>query len=275
MSLKAWVQRHPIISYFVMTYIISWGGAFLVVAPTLLHGKPIPQLDGLLMFPVLLLGPSIAGITLTLLTEGRPGLRALFGRMRHWRVGGQWYAVILLPPALITGVLFTLRALVSPVFSPHLMIFGLFYGVVPGFLEEIGWTGYVFPKLQTRHNSLTASLILGVLWGMWHLPVIDFLGAAWPHGAYWVPYAVAFVVAMTAIRVLIGWVYTNTQSLLLAQLIHVSSTASLVIFSPVPISPAQEAFWYGGYALLLWLVVALVITIYGRRLVRGALPAVA
>jgi uncharacterized protein len=125
-----------------------------------------------------------------------------------------------------------------------------------------------------RYGPFRGSLLLGVLWGLWHLPVIDYLGAAYPHGAYWLPYALAFIVAMTAMRVLIAWVYTSTTSVLLAQLLHVSSTASLVVLGPSPISPAQEALWYAVYALVLWGIVAVVLAIYGNQLVRQPVPVV-
>lgn len=268
MNIKAFIQRHPIITYFGMTYIISWIGAFLVVAPKLIHGEAIPRIDGLLMFPVLLLGPSIAGIALTGIVDGRSGLRNLFARMRRWRVGVRWYAVVLIPPALILIVLFSLSTLLSPVFTPHLNPLGILYGLVPGFLEEIGWMGYVFPKMQLKRSALSAGLLLGVLWGLWHLPVIDFLGAASPHGVYWLPYALAFIAAMMAMRVLIVWAYSNTDSVLLAQLMHASSTAFLVVLSPLSVSPAQEALWYAVYAAVLWVAVALVVIRYGKHFVR-------
>ncbi len=273
MNIKALIRHHPIISYFTMTYLISWGGAFLVVAPTLLRGESIPQLDGLLMFPVLLLGPSITGITLTAIVDGKSGLRNLFARMGRWRVGAQWYAALLLPPALIMAVLLALRSLLSPVFTPQLFLNGIFYGLVPGFIEEIGWTGYAFPKMQAQRSTLSASLVLGVLWGLWHLPVIDFLGAAWPHGRYWPLFALSFVVAMTAMRVLLAWVYSNTQSVLLTQLLHACSTASLVVLGPAHVTPAQEALWYGCYAVVLWVAVAVIVTLYSKRLVRQPMQA--
>jgi membrane protease YdiL (CAAX protease family) len=262
------IRGHPILAYFIATYVISWGGAFLVVAPKLVHGQAVPQMSGLLMFPVLLLGPSIAGIALTALVDGRQGLRSLFARMVHWQLRGGWYLPLLIPPVAVLAVLLTLRTLLSPTFSPHLFPLGILFGLVPGFVEEIGWSGYVYPKMQVRYGSLRGSLLLGVLWGLWHLPVIDFLGAAYPHGSYWVPYALAFIVAMTAMRVLIAWVYTNTTSVLLAQLLHASSTASLVVLGPSPVSPAQEALWYAVYALALWGIVAVVVAIYGSQLVR-------
>ncbi len=71
---------------------------------------------------------------------------------------------------------------------------------------------------------------------------------------------------MTAMRVLIAWIYFNTNSVLLAQLLHASSTGSLVIFSPPRVSAAQESLWYAVYAVALWLIVAIVVATFGRRL---------
>ncbi|GCE24496.1 CPBP family glutamic-type intramembrane protease [Dictyobacter kobayashii] len=250
-----------------MTYTISWLGALLVVLPTVIQGRAITQINGLLMFPVLLLGPSVTGIVLTGMLDGREGLRELFSRIGHWRVNVRWYAAILIPPVLVLAVLFSLHALLSSSFSPHLNPKGILYGIVPGFLEEIGWMGFAFPRMQRGRSVLSAGLLLGLLWGIWHLPVIDFLGAAYPHGMFWLSFALSFIVAMMAIRLLIVWVYSHTQSILLAQLIHISSTGSLVVFSPLFITPAQEALWYGIYAGTLWLAVALIIVCDSKHLV--------
>jgi len=119
--------------------------------------------------------------------------------------------------------------------------------------------------MQLKSNALAAALVLGLLWGFWHLPVITFLGAATPHGAYWAPFFLAFVFAMTAMRVLIAWLYVNTKSVFLAQLMHVSSTGALVIFSP-PVSPKLEAAWYAVYGCALWLVVGMIAVSRGREL---------
>src|SRR5262245_53590476 len=107
-----------------------------------------------------------------------------------------------------------------------------------------------------------------MLWGLWHLPVVDSLGAAAPHRAYWLPFFLAFIAVVAAIRVLIVWVYSNTQSLLLAQLMHASSTGSLVILSPARVSPSQEALWYTFYAAVLWIAVALIVKLFGSNLIR-------
>jgi membrane protease YdiL (CAAX protease family) len=164
-------------------------------------------------------------------------------------------------------VLLIFRTLISPVFAPKFFALGILFAL-PAFLEEVGWMGYVFPKMQAKHSALAAGIVLGVLWGLWHAPVVDYLGAAVPHGAYWLPFFLSFVAIVAAMRVLIVWVYSNTGSLLLAQLMHVSMTASLVVFDPVQVSPAQEALWYWAYAAVLWIVVAVVAARYGKCLVR-------
>jgi CAAX protease family protein len=91
------------------------------------------------------------------------------------------------------------------------------------------------------------------------LPVVKYLGAATPHGAYWLPFFLAFTLDMTAMRVLIGWLYTHTRSVLLAQLMHVSSTGSLVVFSAPRVTAGQEVFWYVAYGIALWIVIAVVV----------------
>jgi hypothetical protein len=120
--------------------------------------------------------------------------------------------------------------------------------------------------MQTRLGTLQAGVLLGLLWSAWHLPVIDFLGAASPHGTYLPLFFLSFATAMTAMRVLIGWIYQNTQSVLLAQFMHISSTGALVVFGPFQMTPAQETVWYFTYGVGLWIVVAALVAWFGRAL---------
>jgi len=260
------IARHPVVAYFLATFTISWSGAFCVAAPYILRHQTIPKLAGILMFPVMLLGPSLSSLTLTRLTDGPAGLRDLFARMRRFRFPARWYTTLLIPPAAIFATLLLLRTFLSPVFTPGFFLVGTFFGIPAGFFEEIGWSGFAFPRMSRTMNPLSAGLLLGLLWGLWHLPVIDFLGAASPHRRYLVPYFFAFIAAMSAMRVLIGWAYTNTGSVLLCQLLHISSTGALVVFSPPRVSSAQEAFWYFSYAILLWIFVAIVAASWRRGL---------
>jgi membrane protease YdiL (CAAX protease family) len=252
----SWPRRHAVVCYFGLTFFISWLGAFLVAAPHLLRRQPLPNLTGILMFPAMLVGPSLSGILLTRLFDGPTGLRDLFSRMRRFRFPARWYAALLIPPIFVLGILLLLKTFVSPVYSPNRFWLGLAFGIPAGFFEEIGWTGFAFPKMSLNLPPLRAAILLGLLWGLWHIPVINFLGTAVPHGSYWLHFFVAFTAAMTAMRVLISWSYAHTKSIPLAQLMHACSTGSLVVFSPPAASAPQEAFWYATYAAALWLLVA-------------------
>jgi len=263
--LWAFVARHQVTLYFAATFAISWVGALSVATPALLHRDPLPKMVGLMMFPIMLLGPCLTGITLTRMIGGRSGLNELFSQMWRIRVG-LWYAGLLIPPSLILIVLLCLKSFVSPIYAPNRFFIGIAFGVLAGFLEEIGWMGFAFRALSGGRSELSAAVLIGLLWGFWHLPVIDFLGTATPHGSYLLSYFLAFIAVMTAMRVLIAWLYANTTSIFLTQLMHVSSTGWLVAFSPIAVTARQEAIWYGVYAGVLWVVVALVVFKNGVRL---------
>jgi len=261
------LRRRPALTYFLLTFAISWLGALIVAAPYLLLDESLPKLAGIIMFPVMLLGPSIAGLVLQTAIHGASGLRALFARMRS--VGPRrWLLTIAIPPALIFAVLCCLSTVVSPAFTPNHFFIGVSFGCVAGFLEEIGWTGFAFPALRSGGRSaFAASIPLGLLWSAWHIPAVDFLGAVTPHGAAWPLFFAGFTLVLTALRVIICWICVNTESVLMAQLLHGSSTGALVAFSPPGVSATQEAYWYGLYGLLLWIVAAVIVARTGPSLV--------
>jgi membrane protease YdiL (CAAX protease family) len=270
MNARAWIQRHAVATFFGLSFLISYGGFVLLVVPKLLVGQSMQPGDAeFILFPIIVIGVCLTGIALTAIVYGRQGLRDLRARQSRWRVAPRWYAAALfIPPLLILAILLTLRSLLSPIYTPNAFWIGFFFGLVPGFLEEIGWTGFALPSLRAEHGALTSALWLGLLWGLWHAPVVDYLGAAAPHGPLWFPFFLSFVALISAMRVLMVWIYTNTNSLLLTQIMHVSSTASLVVLDPSPLTPAQETLWYALYAALLWIVVAFIILRYGSNLIR-------
>ena len=267
-----WIKRHSIPVYFVLTFGLSWVGALLVVVPYLLHKTPIPQLAGLLIFPAMLLGPFVSGLVMAGITNGRAGVRAIFSKMNPARVEPRWYAVVILPPVLVLWVLNLMAWLVSPEFRPNHFWLGVAFGMPAGLFEEIGWSGFAFPEM--RRNGMApffASILLGICWAFWHLPAINYLGASTPHGHYWWHFFLAFGLAMTALRGLMGWLYENTHSVLLIQLMHMSSTGALVVFSP-PVNPLRESLWYAAYGVALWLAVLAVFVSRGKHRADQNLP---
>lgn len=269
MNIKASIQRHPVATYFFLAYMISWVGSFAAGGPRFIRGEAFQPMDSMVVGLLMLAGPSLAGITLTYLVDGRSGLRDLFSRMGKWRVGARWYvAALLIPPVLIVAVLLVLAVLVSPNFAPNFFPLGILLGLMAGFVEEIGWMGYAFPKMQLKHGTLPATILLGVLHGTWHL-MAGYLGEYWAYGVYWLPRFLAmWIVAMTAMRVLQVWVYSHTRSVWMIQLMHASSSGFLLVLGPSPISPANETLWFAVYAAVLWVVVAIVVRRYGKDLVR-------
>jgi uncharacterized protein len=269
---RNWWVRLGVPVYFVATFAISWAGAFAVAAPHLLRHESVPKFAGLMMFPAMLLGPFLSGIGLTYLIDGRSGLRELSTRIFSLRFRKRWFGALLLPPILILLTLLGLRVLVSPVYTPNVFVLGIAFGLPAGVFEEIGWTGFALPKMRWPNSALGRAVLLGVVWSAWHIPVIDYLGTATPHGAYWVEYFLAFAAAMTAMRVVIACVYANTGSVLLAQMLHACSTSALVVLSPSRVSAVQEATWYAAYAAVLWIAIGVVAASYGRGLVGEEQP---
>jgi membrane protease YdiL (CAAX protease family) len=194
--------------------------------------------------------------------------------MRRFRIRPAYYAILLVPPASVLVTLTALRLLQGPAFTPGFQAFGLPIGIVAGFFEEIGWTGYAYPRMRVKFGPAAGAVLLGVAWGLWHLPVADSLGAATPHGPAWPAFFAAFVALVAAVRCLICWVYSKTGSVLIAQMLHASFTGTLILFSAPHVSPWQEAGWYAVYAALLWTGIAVAALLWratsAGRITRGS-----
>jgi membrane protease YdiL (CAAX protease family) len=161
---------------------------------------------------------------LTAIVLGRGVLRKLLSRLLIWRVNPLWYLGVVLGPVALAGGTVALNALLGrPALSfgiPSLLglVIMLAIFIFPGSAlgEEIGWRGYVLPRLQTRMSALSAALLLAPIWALWHLPL-------WLTGAPGrTPLIYAgFVVSAFATSVLLTWVYNSTGgSLLLVVLLH-------------------------------------------------------
>jgi len=226
-GIKGFIHRHPAASYFALTFAISWGGILMIVGPAGIRGTK-EEFESLLPLwvPMLVLGPSVAGILLTGLLAGRPGLRDFRSRLLRWRVRGRWYATALLTaPLYFTAAGLALSAF-SPAFLPGvlvaddkaaLLLRGMVVAVSAGFFEELGWTGFAVPALRRRHGAVTTGLVVGVLWGVWHFLPKIWGAAAFDLLAYMPADLSCAVVGLTGFRILMVWVYERTGSLLVAE----------------------------------------------------------
>jgi len=270
-TITPWLHRHPVVGYLALAYGLSWGGILIVLAASGFDLKDLQPLDTALIFVAMLLGPSVGGLVMLARLEGRAGLRELASSLVRWRVGGIWYAVALLTmPVALLAVLWPLSAILDPAYAPRFQWPLFAVGLVAGSFEEIGWTGFVTPRLLARGRVFRAGLSLGLVWALWHV-MVDFrqnfttMGVAWP-----LEFAVFYLAALTAYRVLMTWLYANTRSLLLAVLMHASYTGWLLVLYPAT-SFQQGLIWQMAFAAALWLGVAVVMTRFVPR-ERAALP---
>ena len=264
MTPKLWLSLHPLLGYFAAVYGISWGGILIVMGAQGFDLALLRPMDTGIIFVAMLLGPSVAGLAMTALLEGRAGLRQLRVSFMRWRVGEQWYAIALLTmPLLLLAVLWPLSAFVDAAFAPRFQWQLFAIGLIAGCFEEIGWTGFATPRLLARQRLFMAGLSLGLVWSLWHL-LVDFRQNFSTLGTVWLlEFAVFYVAALTAYRLLMTWVYANTQSLLLAILMHASYTGWLFVLYPTT-SFAQSLVWQTAFAASLWVVVAVLTSGHAR-----------
>ncbi|HYN61319.1 MAG TPA: CPBP family glutamic-type intramembrane protease [Rubrivivax sp.] len=260
MKIEPWIRRHPVCSFFALAFGISWGGILVVTATTGFDLLELRPLDTGLIFVFMLLGPSTSGLALTALLDGRAGLRRLLARTTHWRLGLRWYGFALMTmPLLLLAILWPLGVFLDPAYSPRFQWHLFAIGFIAGSFEEVGWTGFATPRLLQRQRLFLAGLWLGLLWALWHV-LVDFRQNSSAMGALWLlEFAVLYVGALSAYRVLMTWVYANTLSLLLAVLMHASYTGWLLTLYPAT-SLEQGLVWQTAFALALWVVVAVVMT---------------
>jgi membrane protease YdiL (CAAX protease family) len=265
------IKRHSVVSYYVLTFAVSWSAILWVI---LSRGIPATKDEMQAVLPVaivaMLLGPAAAGLVMIGLVDGRPGFRELGARLRKWRLGVGWYmmAALLIPTSVLAVSL--ALSLFSPVYVPGILqtddwasrlMMGVLSGVIVGICEELGWTGFVTPKLRRRYSILGTGLVMGVLWGAWHLASHVVLAS----GAYAAPLSQMTYIAarglscllgqLLPIRVLIVWLHDRTGSLPLAMLMHWGYTASAIIFEPLAIAGVPLLINDAASALTMWVIV--------------------
>jgi len=266
-------KRHPMWAYLFIAYAFSWTfyGILLLTTPPGVMQQGITT-----RFIVLAMlggfGPSVAGVLTIAVTEGKPGLHDLFNRIRNLRVGTGWFLVALLfTPIVAFAVLAVERILGMPTAGINAMMATLPLSIIwPLFAalgEEFGWRGFYLPSLQKRYSALTSSMIVGVAWGLWHVPTI-FL--AYRQFGVWVVLSyvlVVHIVAITAQSLAMTWVHNNTrQSLLMMIVFHYSLTGGAMFVFPLELSVVEGLQHQFVYAVSYWLAAGLLIVKFGPNL---------
>ena len=189
---------------------------------------------------------------MTGVTEGRAGVHRFLRRLVLWRVGIGWYLFVLvgIPAILVLSVIVLPGALASfqglATLAPLTLLFLAVYGFfLSGPLaEEPGWRGFALPRLQALHGPLIGSLILGVLWALWHLPLFFT-----PWNELTTFNLVVYVLATSCLTIIYTWAFNNTKgSVFIAILLHWSFDLSTLIVAPL--FPAPVVLKYGLLVIL-------------------------
>lgn len=251
--------------FIVLTFITTWLLWWLVIRAS---GPDVPvwlSLGG----PVFLIGvfaPGLTAVALTAWDGGRESVRSLLGRMLRWRVGLRFYAfALLLMPLTKLAVAILHRVLTGtwPPFGethPAVLVIATILSTIGQAGEELGWRGYLLPRLTERTGLAVASLIVGVIWAAWHLPLFFAPGADTYHRSF-----PLFTLQVVAYSVALAWLYWRTDgSLLLTMFMHaaLNNTKDIVPSGAVQaggVFTIHAPLVSGLTVLLLWLVVALLL----------------
>lgn len=213
-------------TFFVLTFVIGWGAGILM---TIFQG-PVETVFGPIGYtnPVFVLvvhSPAIAAITLVLRHHGLAGLRAFARRLTLWRMPAAWWAFLLLVPVVFYAGAAISGSLGEPfAFSPWFDVLpALALTLVIGPVEELGWRGVALPLLQRRLAPLWSALIVGTVWGIWHLPAFLLSGtrqSAWAVGP--------FLLGIVALSVIVTPMFNASGgSLLVPALLHFQMNADI------------------------------------------------
>lgn len=215
-----------------------------------LLAKDLGWIDGTLppgLQVVGILSPGIAALRIRLYKDGVDGVRGVLGGLTAWRFGRVWWGVTLALPPVFAAVLAGGSIALGGEFTPEpirfladagpAILLLVLVSLLLSFGEEAGWRGHLLPLLQARLGALPASLVLGVVWAVWHLPV--FYGAG--IGGWALPLR---LVSIPAGAVMYTWLSNNTGGSVLAViLLHAGTNLWGPVLAPMPTAhPALTVF---------------------------------
>jgi len=240
-SLRQVMRQHPLFFFFLMAYAFSW----IISIPYVLSVWRILPGDYTIAFILKpWVGPTLAAFIMTGITEGKAGLRRLRHPLQQRRAGWQWYLFILvgIPALLLLGIIIQPGMLASfQGLTPVILVSYPVYFVVVFFgvamPEEIGWRGFALPRMQPRYGPLWGTLLLGVLWGFWHLLYFltpDHGGGPGTSFATFLTNFSIFLLMVITLAIIFTWVFNHTQgSIFIATLLHASIDTPQLVWIPL------------------------------------------
>ncbi len=229
-------QRDSLLPFFLLTFLITWGiGALAIFLPAQFQALVGELSDTSPIYFLAIAAPIISATILTFARDGWNGLGSLYARLIQWRFELKWYALVLIGiPAVGWGA--TLITGASPLKETNNsveLLWLLLYILITGPLcEELGWRGYALPHLLNRFNPFVASLILGGVWGVWHLP--SFFLSGMVQAGLSLP---LFLLNALLLSIFVTWVFQHTGgSVLVTVLIHYTvNICAAIIGVAVPV----------------------------------------
>ncbi len=262
--------QHPaqsstaVVAFFVLAFVWSWGFGF---AATQIKSQSIAISTALIM--VSGFGPSIAAFVIVGAFSGGLGLRRWLTQCLDRHIWWRWFVLaFLVPPvammiALGVHILLggTVPASMAAAHIPLAMANFALVLLVGGPLgEEFGWRGYAMSALMARMTWRAASVIIGVVWGLWHLPLFFMIGTAQSQ----MPILV-FMVNILAGSVLFGWLFVRTnQSVLPAIVLHTSLNTWAGLLMIVPTEATGRPY---AVVTILLVLIALVAMLLPDRMI--------
>ena len=212
------IKRHALISYFMIAYMVSWS---FEIPLALIQQRMISVQIPMWLHYLAALGPISGALIMTSLTEGRSGLGNLVARIFKWRVDIRYHAFAILVPVglfafgcilnrIITGAWPNLRLLGEVDYLPYLAPLGALglWLATFGLGEETGWRGFALPHLQKTRSATVSTLILGILWACWHLPMFFYRDTYMKMGIMGFP---MLALSLIFAAMIFTWLYNSTN----------------------------------------------------------------
>ncbi len=253
-KIKDYISKNQLMTFFAMTFLLSWTlwgilySSSIGLLPYGLYHSRMRILDNSLSTFTFLGGsmPSLVALVISFILGGKKEANGLIKRLGKWRIKPIWYLFVL----FFSFIFYYLPYLICNLFGAsyelylreplylvpvHFLIALVFWGPLG---EELGWRGYALPRLQSKLGPLISSLILGVIWSLWHLPLF-FIGGSSQFGSNFGLYTVSVIIY----SLIYTWVFNRTKgSLLISCLLHTSFNYTGALIAVRSLSDSDTAY---------------------------------